>query len=187
MLGSHWLPYGVSDNDQTQFTFGWSGSESVNHFFSTKELFDKTKTTSPGVGGVTFSDRLAAAGTNNDSYNRYTFFRLISQLGTDSSPEPQDKMNLNWDNLVQTNFTTGDRSATNFIPWRPIDFFTNAAARLLGDAFPSDPNVNISHIQIWPTNYYTPAVHRLLQLAANMYDATTNRLTRLIEEDIRLR
>jgi hypothetical protein len=30
-------------------------------------------------------------------------------------------------------------------------------------------------IPIWPTNFYTPSVHRLLQLAANLYDATTNR------------
>src|SRR5882724_10838512 len=31
------------------------------------------------------------------------------------------------------------------------------------------------HIQIYPTNYYTPSVHRYLQLAANIYDASTNR------------
>ena len=37
-------------------------------------------------------------------------------------------------------------------------------------------NVNFQHIQIYPTNQYTPAVHRLLQVAANLYDATTNRV-----------
>jgi hypothetical protein len=31
------------------------------------------------------------------------------------------------------------------------------------------------HIQIYPTNYYSPSVQRYLQLAANIYDASTNR------------
>ena len=37
-------------------------------------------------------------------------------------------------------------------------------------------NLDLTHIQVYPTNQYTPAVHRLLQVAANLYDATTNRL-----------
>jgi hypothetical protein len=53
----------------------------------------------------------------------------------------------------------------------PTGFFTNVAARLLS----SELNLPLSHIQVYPTNEYTPAVHRLLQLAANLYDATTNR------------
>ena len=38
----------------------------------------------------------------------------------------------------------------------------------------SIPITNL-HIPLWPTNFYTPSVHRLFQLAANIYDATTNR------------
>ena len=38
------------------------------------------------------------------------------------------------------------------------------------------PITNLN-IPIWPTNYYTPSVHRIFQLAANIYDATTNRST----------
>src|SRR5262245_49861117 len=52
----------------------------------------------------------------------------------------------------------------------PTSFFTNVASRFLADM-----NVDLNHIQIYPTNEYTPAVHRLLQLSANLYDATTNR------------
>jgi hypothetical protein len=52
----------------------------------------------------------------------------------------------------------------------PIGFFTNVAAQLLR----SELNVSLNHIQIYPTNDYTPAVHRLLQLTANLYDAATN-------------
>lgn len=53
----------------------------------------------------------------------------------------------------------------------PVGFFTNVASRLLA----SQLNLNLTQIQIYPTNQYTPAVHRLLQVAANIYDASTNR------------
>jgi hypothetical protein len=54
----------------------------------------------------------------------------------------------------------------------PIDFFTNVASRALSQEL----NLNLTQIQIYPTNQYTPAVHRLLQVAANVYDATTTNL-----------
>lgn len=53
----------------------------------------------------------------------------------------------------------------------PIGFFTNVASRLLR----SDLGVDLNRIQIYPTNQYTPSVHRLLQVTANVYDAATNR------------
>jgi len=53
----------------------------------------------------------------------------------------------------------------------PAAFFTNVAARLLRSELVQDLN----DIQVFPTNEYTPSVHRLLQLTANIYDATTNR------------
>jgi hypothetical protein len=75
----------------------------------------------------------------------------------------------------------------------PAAFFTNAAIRLLvGAGYTvgapgstsnlliaiNDGGVSVTalHIPISPINLYTPSVHRLLQLAANVYDATTNRL-----------
>ena len=74
----------------------------------------------------------------------------------------------------------------------PVGFFTNAAIRLLIKAGytigapTSTSNLLVTNIvsgvpitslqiPIWPNNFYTPSVHRLLQLAANLYDATTNR------------
>jgi len=53
----------------------------------------------------------------------------------------------------------------------PIGFFTNVASRLLR----SELGVELNRIQIYPTNQYTPSVHRLLQVTANVYDAATNR------------
>jgi hypothetical protein len=56
----------------------------------------------------------------------------------------------------------------------PVTFFTNLASRLLR----SELNLSLTNIQIYPTNQYTPAVHRLLQVTANIYDAATNRVDR---------
>ena len=55
----------------------------------------------------------------------------------------------------------------------PLAFFTNTAAHLLGTQL----KLNLDHIQIYPTNEYSSAVHRLLQVAANLCDSTTNRTT----------
>ena len=49
----------------------------------------------------------------------------------------------------------------------PLSFFTNVASRLLS----AQMNVNLGQLEIYPTNQYTPAVHRLLQVTANILDA----------------
>ena len=64
---------------------------------------------------------------------------------------------------------TGTAFASPINTSDPLGFFTNVASRLLS----SQLNVNLTHIQVYPTNQYTPAVHRLLQVTANIYDATT--------------
>jgi hypothetical protein len=188
----------IADNDGSRVNFGWSGSDNPNHFFSSQDFFDRAKTTVNWPSGVpastfSFAERLLAASSRTNSYDRYTFARLQAQLGTDSSPET-GKLNLNYVNV--DNFgNVSPNMATNFIPWNAEQFFTNAAMRLMVNAgysvgtyarnVPYSPtniltttvdglSTNFS-IQVWPTNYYTPSVHRLLQLAANVYDATTNR------------
>jgi len=183
LMTNNWWPTGLNDIDRTRVDQAWSGAESPNRFFTTQELFDDAKILyyAPSRPPISFSDRLRWAGTNDNSYDRYTFYRLLSQLGTESAPETPGKMNLNFNNLTKYDAkglgdNAGRASATNFVPWEPtgIDFFTNAASRLLAGAGFS---FGITNIQIYPTNYYTPSVHRLLQLAANMFDATTNRLS----------
>lgn len=49
----------------------------------------------------------------------------------------------------------------------PTSFFTNVASRLLSTQL----GVNLSHLEVYPTNQYTPSVHRLLQVTANIWDA----------------
>ena len=57
-------------------------------------------------------------------------------------------------------------------PTPALAFFTNVADRLLRSQFGFGLT---DGIQVHPTNFYTAEVHRLLQAAANLYDATTNR------------
>jgi hypothetical protein len=160
----------------------WAGADNTNHHFDTQDFFDRTKT-QLGVASPGFSDRLQNAGGSNDTYNAYTFYRMLAQLGTDSSPD-RGKININYKNTDNSgNIVPG--METNLIPWTPIDFFTNAANAMFLQNPMRDYNGNlitVTNIPIYETNtagvninYYTPAVHRILQLAANMYDATTNR------------
>ncbi|HKI69843.1 MAG TPA: hypothetical protein VKA67_09665, partial [Verrucomicrobiae bacterium] len=153
----------------------WAGADNPNHFFTSQDLFDRTKFNQPHPN---FVDRLTQAGTNADSYDRYTFYRLLSQLGTSSSPET-GKINVNYRNVdASGNVVPG--METNLFAWSdPLAFFTNAAAAMfkdynLRDAFGN--LITVTNIPLYPTNYYTPAVHRILQMAANIYDATTNGL-----------
>src|SRR5947208_1687633 len=53
----------------------------------------------------------------------------------------------------------------------PVAFFTNVASWLLQ----SELKQSLNRIQIYPTNQYTPALHRLLQLTANLHDAASDR------------
>ena len=197
------------DNDSTLIgnKVPWVGADNTNHFFSHQDLFN-TNDTEWGATLPGFTDRLLQAGTDVSTYDRYTFYRLLSQLGTDTTPD-SGKMNLNYDNLdpglngvLNAN---GVAASTNFVAWTPLGFFTNAADRLLrayttqwrnsnptnfATAFYAVTNFNFVNSDQW-TNYpafgitnipvlvsnqfvYSSAVNRLLQLAANIYDATTN-------------
>ena len=208
----------------------WAGAGNTNHFFDlTADLFNLNKTTFGVTAGQIatgnyFTGRLLNAGTNTfggstvSTYDRYTYYRLLAQLGTDSEPE-SGKMNLNYDNLdFNGNVVVG--AETNLFAWTALRFFTNAADRMLRmyttnwfRANPSNylatyynihtnfndpngfglmsllgvPNVlgltsdqipafGIANIPVLANGQfvYSPAVQRVLQLAANMYDATTN-------------
>jgi hypothetical protein len=85
-----------------------------------------------------------------------TGYRLLSQLGTDSSWEqPGGKINLNYDNVFQSNRFSHACSATNLLPWTPVDFFRASANKMLANAGydpigSSNPPARISdHIQIY--------------------------------------
>mgnify|MGYP001548139207 CR=1 FL=1 len=60
-------------------------------------------------------------------------------------------------------------SAPLFATDTPDGFFTNVASRLVF----CELGLNLTHLHIYPTNQYTPPVQRLVQVTANIYDATT--------------
>jgi hypothetical protein len=68
-------------------------------------------------------------------------------------------------------FSICSLAAYDVLPRTPTGFFSRLSGRLLEFGL----GLSAEQIQIYPTNQYTPAVHRLLQLTANLYDATTNR------------
>lgn len=150
----------------------WPGSDNTNLFYDVQELLDPAKTSWDFVNRLQGNVWL---GTRNSSYDKNTFYRLLGQLGVDSEPGLAGKMNLNYPMDAQGVVTNLEAQ------WTPLGFFTNAAARLLStqpELALGYTNFGVTSIPVYPVNYYTPAVHRMLQLAANLYDATTtNRLS----------
>jgi len=160
-------------------TLPWSGSDNTNGYTSVQELFDPTKTSANFVSLLT--NTIARPGT----YDKNTFYRLMSQLGTDSLPANRNKLNLLFDN-VDARGVINPSLTTNFVAWTPLRFFTNAADLMLrsqssqllatmGLTNNGSFTLSLTNIQIYPVSLYHANVHRLLQLAANIYDSTTNR------------
>jgi hypothetical protein len=178
----------------------WAGADSPTNFFALpSELFDANKVSANFVTRLQSAGTSWFGGTTNATYDRSTFYRMLDQLGTDSTVDDA-RMNLNFDNLTPLN---GVASATNLMNWSALTFFTSAADRLLKfhtarwyaenpGSFITNFSTNVfgsvtfgnsttnafgvSAIPVYVNGQfvYTPAVNRLLQLAANLYDATTN-------------
>ena len=80
----------------------WCGDDSVNQYFTTQDLFNRVPFPQglAANANLSFSNRLFTIGRsyngliNNyknsitNSYNRYTFYRMLSQMGFGSAPEP---------------------------------------------------------------------------------------------------
>ena len=188
----------------------WAGSYNPNGYYDVMELFDRSKTS------ANFVNRLTNNATRPYPYDRYTFYRLLAQLGVDSTPaqsnrvyfsdfqrHPTNRLHLHYQNPTPN-------AQTNFVPWTPVGFFTNAADRLLRASleplvltngalmetnfmlgtmpvrtsfcctniqlYHRDAGRSVSNLRFYSTNNeYSSAVHRLLQTAANVHDATTMR------------
>lgn len=166
----------LSTNDLDINTVTWPGSVNTNPaagvFFDPMEVYTPNRAYSSmpnPTNNLTY--RLLVTGTNQSSNDRYMMSRFFAQMGTESSLPPGEKVHLNYDNLTPN-------SPTNFYGWEATNFFNETANRLLMTNF----NISLTDItysnrvDIYPTNRYGAAVHRMLQLAANIYDATTNRV-----------
>ena len=182
----------VDGDAPNRVDFGWPGSENPKHFFTTQDLLDPSKTALGLPANNNFSARLKNVGDANDFYDRYTYYRLLSQLGTDSTTDLTitNKIHLNYVNVDNAGVVVPD-AQTNFVAWtNGLQFFTNAADRLLRATFTDTnanrlvfgvaANISLTNIPVLVSNkfVYTPAVHRILQVTANIWDSTTNRLQR---------
>jgi hypothetical protein len=179
-------PFNILEDDVA--TRPWPGADNPVQLFDLQEIFGIDDIRAQINWRDTFTNRLVQASLGSTTYDQYTFYRLLGQLGTDSTPNNRSRMNLNYDNRLDFDPNLSGRTeadglgfhATNFVGWTPTAFFTNAADRILKathpPAGPRVPLVAITNIAIWPTNYYSPAVHHALQLAANIFDSTTNRV-----------
>jgi len=198
-------PFGIFGADEFSdpdaVSLYWPGAPNRTNFFTPHDLFGPAL--SPEM--VNFVNRLRSAGYGQSTYDRYTYYRMLSQVGTDSDTEPEiregprDKINLNYlnvpaDNIVQQRLINGVpvwHSPTNFLSWTPTEFFNTVANEMVRKEFSSlRTNLGIADISL--TNYpvfvngstrliipgvtnvplYHPRLHQILQLSANICDAT---------------
>jgi hypothetical protein len=181
----------VDDSDEDP-SLTWPGGEGKQHFFRPDDFFDR-----PSLDFPEFKARMQYASAQTSFYDRYTFYRMLTQLGTDSVPEKDveqvtntkgetetivNKINLNYQNVGLDSFGNPAFN-TNLVHWRPLDFFSNTAHILLRQEFAGYGVTNIpvftnnsSRFGTNRTSYpiLSPRVRQLLQIAANIYDATTN-------------
>ncbi len=150
-LGEKPPPFNLRDN----ITLPWSGSENPRALFDVQELFLTNRT------WAAFTNRLRQPGASLGSYNRYTFYRMMAQMGVDSAPSLAGRINLNWDNAS---------AGTIYSNWSAITWFTNAAELMLRSQF----GIGLNGVQVYSNSVYGPEVHRVLQVAANLYDYATN-------------
>jgi hypothetical protein len=200
----------------------WPGNLNPIGYYDIQELFDTNKTSAAFVHRLT---QPMALGWN--VYDRYTFYRLLAQMGTDSRDSASNKLyqadyRQHWTNKLNLNYRNDvPNGQTNFIPWHPdpallprerfqefgyttADLFEKAADRMIRSSLtshiftnnagfyetnfllgtvPVRPNVSSTNIQIYhapvvgasvfQTNReYSATLHRLLQVAANIHEAT---------------
>ncbi len=218
---------GQSIRDDDDSTRPWPGSPNTNFFHDVQQLLS-AESYSPYmaqfVGRLRAPMNQATNATDQtrrgiSSYDRYTYYRLLSQLGVDSTPNLRGKVHLNYTNAV-------GQVSTNLVPWtRPTPPTTNATAFFLAAAdamlkasierkvmpvYPGNtfnpsfagqpalylvtnsvigdtivrPDISITNILVYyqtngvhyPGNSeYTASIHRILQVAANIWDNMTNR------------
>jgi hypothetical protein len=164
----------------------WPGAQNPQNLFTVHDYFNPKDPTLYATFN-TFQTRLTNAAALKDSYNSETFYRMLAQLGTDTAPEKmtyrvrvdsQGKI-VGDDGPINLNYAnTNGMDATDFVPWTPEGFFHTVADRLLRDhGLGNHENelLSVTNLMVYPTNFYTPSVHRLLQMTLNIFDATTNR------------
>jgi hypothetical protein len=181
------LPQGAgSFNDETavaardNLAKPFAGADALRHYFTHQDFFDPNKTSLDFVQNLrsTLTNAPASAHTNG-----YKYYELLGELATDTGTENRNRINLNWSSFNP--LTPWDVPTNKDLA---LKFFTNSAQRILESMKPDFVNwaiqgganmtnwytnsvTNVNHILVWPANFYANSVHRIMQLAANIYDA----------------
>jgi hypothetical protein len=150
------------------------GSEALHHYFTHQDFFDQAKTSQ------SFTNNLRRAIINDP----YKYYELLAQVGTDTGEETRNRINLNYVNLnghsVNELLSWDDTNQQGGAPaTNAMVFFTNVAQRILNTMLfdfnaagtNAVPITNVNRIMIYPTNLYSGALHRVMQQAANVFDA----------------
>ncbi len=153
------------------------GADLTGAFYDVQELFDGSKVSSEQLPDDSFVGRLRSSGSGTpqrlpSTYDRYTVYRLLSQLGVDSEVdesaksmslalldgEPRlletrvDKLHLNYDNI--------NNDPTNFVEWNPRQLFLETASRMMAANMNTNPpNMRITNavgqlVTIPGTNFF---------------------------------
>jgi hypothetical protein len=198
------------DDDVTKAQWQhWPGSfntnlSRANAYSDIQQLFSMGDSqNSYSAAFADFSRRLTNATSRSmSSYDRYTLYNMLGQMGVDSAPATKGRLHLNYENAV--GYVTN-----SYQPWtNAVRFFTNAADLMfhasaevktfaannavvtnlfIGETrvrtnfsvtnmlFYSLPITNLPASTVPPiSTEYTADTRRILQLAANIYDNMTN-------------
>jgi hypothetical protein len=91
----------------------WPGSNSKRHYFSPHELFDTNK-----LPSLTLAWKgIVPPRLGGNSYDRYTYYRMLAQLGTDSAEEEEGKININFMNIRSWANPDIRLLASDLVPW----------------------------------------------------------------------
>ncbi len=195
--GSNGIPAGRTvsfrmNDDFPNKASRWPGSDTTNHFFHVQELFDYADVPAGRSNKVTYSfysnltNALARDSNGIRGTNGSLYYKLLSLLSTDTGSDAHDKIHLNFaDKHARLPSFTYD--PTNFVSWDAtpelaVAFYTNVAERIFlaqSNELNADTNFIIRsmlQIPVYPTNRYTTAIHRILQVAANIFDAANTNL-----------
>ncbi|HMJ90977.1 MAG TPA: hypothetical protein VK530_14235, partial [Candidatus Acidoferrum sp.] len=174
--------FGENSGNKDSLLNGFPGADALRHYFTHQDFFDATKTSLNFVNNLRTT--LANPVSSNPRTNGYKFYELLSQLATDTGTENRNRINLNWANLGTNKLAALRSWDTN--KETTLLFFTNAAQRILesmqrdfrdwvvtvGTNYYTNSVTNVNHIMIAPANFYVGGVHRIMQQAANILDAS---------------
>ncbi len=184
-----------------QLNAPWPGAYNSNMFYDIQDLFDTTKTGPNFANNLraagaqidttnryTFQRLLSCIGMSSaPEYGVYVYANGLT--GAPETPQTsfRTKVNINYNNTSQIQAGPYAPMPTNLTGWDPLTFFTNAADLLLcSQEFPVTNlaggllyynHFGLNGIPIYnSTNTsfcYNAKIHRMLQLAANIYESTS--------------